>query len=227
MLIPPLGKSSSPRFRVARASSRLAFRLLSVATLACRSAILVLTSSMARSSWNLAARTRPTLRAHLGLGGNQVGFRRRDRGLLDRELDLVGFLVELDEHAPLLHAHVVVDEHLNHLAGNPRRDKGHVAVDIGIVGGNRVECRLHSGGEQVTSVSKAAHDEHEENSLSPGVRSAFAVHFARRDARVVPLVPQPKRYRRWRQLCRARRAGFCPLELSEPGSTAFAMPLVP
>ena len=48
----------------------------------------------------------------LGLGGRQVGFGRRDRGLLDRELDLVRFLVELDQDASLLHPHVVVDEHL-------------------------------------------------------------------------------------------------------------------
>ena len=41
-----------------------------------------------------------------------------DGGLLDRELDLVGFLVELDQDAPF-HAHVVINQHPAHLARQP------------------------------------------------------------------------------------------------------------
>ncbi len=51
--------------------------------------------------------SRPT---DLGLGGHQVGLCRRHGGLLDRDLNLVRLLVELDQQVPLLHAVVVIDQ---------------------------------------------------------------------------------------------------------------------
>ena len=54
--------------------------------------------------------------AHLRFGGGQVRFCRFDGGLLDRDLNPVGFLVELDQQGPFFHAVVVVDQHPAHLA---------------------------------------------------------------------------------------------------------------
>ena len=54
--------------------------------------------------------------AHLGLGGHQVRLGRHHRRLFDRNLIREGFLVELDQQVPLLHAIVVVDQHPAHLA---------------------------------------------------------------------------------------------------------------
>ena len=55
-------------------------------------------------------------------------------GLLDRDLNLVRLLVELDQQVALFHAVVVVHQDLGHLAGHPGGDEGHVAVDVGVVG---------------------------------------------------------------------------------------------
>ena len=57
----------------------------------------------------------------------------------------------------------------DHLAGDPRRDEGHVPVDIRIVGGNRVQCRLDRGDEQVSSVCQPAQDGQQDQTLSQGV----------------------------------------------------------
>src|SRR5207248_1846263 len=76
----------------------------------------------------------------LGVGGGQRGF-----FLIDQ--DLVRLLVELDEQVPLVYAVVVIDEDLHHLTGHARRYEGHVAVDVGVVGGNRVQ-RQHQPGNR-------------------------------------------------------------------------------
>ncbi len=54
--------------------------------------------------------------ARLRLGGRQVRLGRRHGGLLEFDLILEGFLVELDQHVPLLHPVVVIDQHPAHLA---------------------------------------------------------------------------------------------------------------
>ncbi len=65
--------------------------------------------------------------AHLGLSRREVRFGRLHGGLLDGDLNLVGFLVELDQQGSLLHTVVVVDQHPAHLAlrpGEQRRSRG-------------------------------------------------------------------------------------------------------
>ncbi len=83
--------------------------------------------------------------AGLRLGRRQVRLRRVDGGALQRHLHLERFLVELDEQIPLLHALVVVDQHLHHLAGYPRGHEGHVTVDVSVLGAHRVQCRITHG----------------------------------------------------------------------------------
>ena len=69
--LPPLSK-------LLRASTRDALRLLSVATFTRSSAILVLTSSMERSSWNRCGTNQADGPAHLGIGRRKVCFGRSD-----------------------------------------------------------------------------------------------------------------------------------------------------
>ena len=111
LLMPPLGSSSSPRFRLACASSRLAFRLLSVATLARRLAIWVLTSSMACSS---AKRSAADQADNAATPGPAAAVRSASAAVtaacLIATLNLVRLLVELDQQAALLHPIVVVDQ---------------------------------------------------------------------------------------------------------------------
>ena len=108
--------------------------------------------------------------AHLGLGGHQVRFGRRHGGLLDRDLNLVGFLVELDQQVPLLHAVVVVHQDPAHLAGDPGSHEGHVAVDVSVVGGNRVQHRFHDGNKPVAPDRQPDHGHRPQQPFSPGVR---------------------------------------------------------
>ena len=65
--------------------------------------------------------------AHLGFGGHQVRFGGSDGGSLDRDLNLVGLLVELDQQVPPLHAVVVVHQapgSPGRRPGEPRRSRG-------------------------------------------------------------------------------------------------------
>ena len=87
--------------------------------------------------------------AHLGLGVHQVCFRRHHGGLLDRELNLVRFLVELDQYGALLHPVVVINQDPAHLAGDSGSHERHVAVDVSVVGGNRIERRFDDGNKPV------------------------------------------------------------------------------
>ena len=75
--------------------------------------------------------------AHLGLRRHPVPVRRRHRGLLDRNLDLIGLLVELDQQVALFHAVIVIHQDLHYLPRHPGRHKGHMAVHIGVIGRNR------------------------------------------------------------------------------------------
>ena len=170
LLIPPLGRSSSPRFRLRASELEVRLPALERGDVGPQVGDLGVDVFDGTLELEALARTRPTMPCTLALGGRQVGFGRRDRGLLDRDLDLVGFLVELDQDASLFHAHVVVDQHGLHLAGDPRRHEGHVPVHIRIVGRNRVQCRLDGGDERVSSIREPAQDGQEEQSLSPGVR---------------------------------------------------------
>ena len=95
--------------------------------------------------------------ADLGLGGHQVGLGADHGRLLDVELNLVRLPVELDQQVPLLHAVVVVDQDPAHLAGDPGGHEGHVAVDVGVIGGDRLQHRLDGRGQGVTPDRQADH----------------------------------------------------------------------
>ena len=110
------------------------------------------------------------LAAHLGLGGHQVGFGRRHGGFLDLDLNLVRLLVELDQQVALFHAVVVIHQDLGHLARHPGGDEGHVAVDVGVIGGNRVQRRDHPGHQEVGPDRQADHDHRQDQPFSQGVR---------------------------------------------------------
>ena len=137
--MPPLGSSSSPRLRLARASSRVALPALE------RRDVGPQVGDLGVDVLDGVLELEPIgpglghQAAHLGLGGRQVRLGRRHGGFLDRDLNLVRLLVELDQQVPLLHAVVVVHQDLAHLAGDPGSHEGHVAVDVGVVGGNRVQ----------------------------------------------------------------------------------------
>ena len=72
-------------------------------------------------------------------GGDEIGLRGIDRRLGDVHLHLVRLLVELHQQIALVHAIVVIHQNAHHLAGHARGDERDVAVDVRIVGGNRIE----------------------------------------------------------------------------------------
>ena len=109
-------------------------------------------------------------RPDLGLGGLEVGLGADHGRLLDVELHLVRLAIELDQQGPLLHAVVVVDQDPGHLAGHPGRHVGHVPVDVGIIGGDRVQRRLHRGGQEITSDRQAGDGPRPQQPFAPGVR---------------------------------------------------------
>ncbi len=119
---PPLGTSSSPRFRLAFASSRAAFVLLRVATLA---QIGDLTVHVLDDVLELVA-IGPGLghlAAHLGLSGRQISFRRFHGGLLDGDLNAVRLRVKLNQYVSLLDVVVVIHQDRAHLADHPGATK--------------------------------------------------------------------------------------------------------
>ena len=83
--------------------------------------------------------------AHFGLRHLQVRRRRIDGRLFDRDGDLKGLLVQLDQKVSLAHAIVVVDEDARDLAPDAGGDERDVTVDIGVIGRNRVEGRPDPG----------------------------------------------------------------------------------
>ena len=167
LLIPPPGSSCSPRLRLARASSSVACWLASVATCDCRSATFVFTSSMARSSWIPA---RPDL-GHLARSPwpspRQARLGRCDGRLADRELDLIRLPVELDQDVPALHSHVVVDEAPARPGRRRERPGGDVAIDVGVVGRDRIQGRLDRGNQRDPPGDQADDDHGQDDPLSP------------------------------------------------------------
>ena len=95
------------------------FGSCSVATSARSSATLVLTSSMACSSWKRWARTSPTVPRTLAWAAVRSASAAATAAFLIASLTWYGSLSSWTRMLPFLHAHVVVDEHLAHLAGNP------------------------------------------------------------------------------------------------------------
>ncbi len=83
------------------------------------------------------------LRAHVGLGGDEIGFRGIDRRLLDVHLHLVRLGIEFDEQVAFLHTIIVVDQHARHLPTDAWRNESHVAIHISVVGRDRVQGMDH------------------------------------------------------------------------------------
>ena len=83
--------------------------------------------------------------AHFGLGHLQVCRRRIDSRLFDRDRDLKGLLVQLDQKVSFAHPVVVVDEDPRNLASDAGGDERDVTVDVCVIRRNRVERRLDPG----------------------------------------------------------------------------------
>ena len=135
-----------------------------------RLATWLLTSSMACSSLNRLARawaTRPRTWASAAARSASAA---ATAAFLIVDLDLVRLLVELDQQVPLLHAVVVVHQDPAHLAGDPGGHEGHVAVDVGVIGGDRVQHRLHRWDQEVSPDRQAGHGPRQQQPFSPGVR---------------------------------------------------------
>ena len=72
------------------------------------------------------------------------------------DLILVRLLVELDQQVPLFHTIVVVHQDAAHLAGDPGGHEGHVAVDVSVIGGDRIQHRFTVGARKYPATTKAA-----------------------------------------------------------------------
>ena len=90
---------------------------------------------------------------------------------LEVHLHLEGFRVNADEQLSFLHGVVVVHEDVEHLAGHARGDEGDVAIDVRVVGGNRVERGHHPGNQEVGG-SREDNEctRGQEEALAPAVR---------------------------------------------------------
>ena len=108
--------------------------------------------------------------AHLGLGGRQVRLGRLHGGLLDGDLNLVRLRVESHQHVPFFHAVVVIHQDLAHLAGHAGSHESDVAVDVGVIGGNRVQCRNHPRDQEIGHKGQANCDPREDQPFSPAMR---------------------------------------------------------
>ena len=76
---------------------------------------------------------------HRGFGRAQVRGRGIDGCSFHGNHVLKRLLVELGEKLAVVDTVVVVDQYARDLAGDPRSDEGHMAVDIGVIGRNRAE----------------------------------------------------------------------------------------
>ena len=90
------------------------------------------------------------LAADQGLGSRQVRLSRFQGGFLDGYLNPVRLRVEFHQHVPLFHAVVVVHQDLAHLARHAGSNESDVPVDIGVIGGNRVQNRDHPRVKEVS-----------------------------------------------------------------------------
>ena len=83
--------------------------------------------------------------ARPGRRHSQLCRRRIDGRLFDRDCDLKGLFVQLDEKVSLVHAVVVVDEDARYLASDACGHERDVTVDVCVIRRNRVERRLDPG----------------------------------------------------------------------------------
>ena len=71
---------------------------------------------------------------------------------------------------PLLHALVVIHQDPGHLAGDPGRHERHVPVDVGVVGGDRLQHRSHDRDQEVSPERQAGHGPRPQQPSPPGAR---------------------------------------------------------
>jgi hypothetical protein len=57
-----------------------------------------------------------------------------------------------------------------YLAGNAGRHEGHVAIDVSVIGGDRVQRRFHRGDQEISAGRQAGHSPRPQQPFSPGVR---------------------------------------------------------
>jgi hypothetical protein len=77
--------------------------------------------------------------SHSGLCHDEIRLSGVDRCLFDRDLNLIWLRVKFDEHFAYFHAIVIVDQNACHLTADARRNEGHIAVHIRVVGRDRVQ----------------------------------------------------------------------------------------
>ena len=107
--------------------------------------------------------------AHFGPGHLQVRRRRVDGRLFDRDRDLKGLLVQLDQKVAFAHPVVVVHQNPGNLALDAGGDERHVAVDICIVRRNRVEGRLDPGNAEPKGAGQEQNTQRAKQHFSPRI----------------------------------------------------------
>ena len=183
--MPPLATNFSARRRLACARSRVAFSTLEGRHGRAEIGDLVFTSSMACSSLKRLARVWPTRPRTWASADARSVLAAVHRGFLDGHLNLVRLLVELDQQVALFHTVIVVHQHPRHLARHTRSHEGHMAVDIGVIGGNRVQHRLNHGVQEVPSYRHAGDDPMHEQPVSQPMRGRPGCgRFGRRARRI-------------------------------------------
>ena len=108
--------------------------------------------------------------SNLGLGGLLVGLGVGHRRFLDIDLHLVRFTVELDQQVPLLHAIIVIHQDTADLASDTGSHEGHMAVDVGVIGGDGIQHRHHHGVEEIPSHEQAEDGPVDEQPVPPAMR---------------------------------------------------------
>ncbi len=132
---------------------------------------------MARSSWNRLARTWATKPRTCAWATVRFAFALIQRGTLDRDLDLIRFLVKLDEQVALFHPIIIIDQDAADLADDPRSDERHVAVDISIIGRDRLERPDYDRSEVIPTAEQHENrgDAQSNPATAPSVPSAEPV----------------------------------------------------
>ena len=110
------------------------------------------------------------LAADQGLGSRQVRLSRFQGGFLDGYLNPVRLRVEFHQHVPLFHAVVVVHQDVAHLARHAGSNESDVPVDIGVIGGNRVQSRDHPRDKEVSGDRQGNRSRRQQQWLSPSAQ---------------------------------------------------------
>ena len=66
------------------------------------------------------------------------------------------------------------------MAGDSGRDEGHVTIDVGVIGGNRVQRGQHHRDQDVSSGRHASHNPRQKQPCAPGARRRVCRGWCRR-----------------------------------------------